>query len=252
MLSYEPNNCKTRWLGYFDLLGTSELIRAGKATTVFLAYQDALKELGEWQGRHAEVNHAWFSDTFILFTEDDSIESFGAIERVCRWFVSSLLLRQIPVRGSMSCGKLYVDHSNSIYLGRALLEAYEWGECQDWIGFLLCPSSITKLTDLKLPVSERLHYVQCEIPLKNKEASPGMRACSWIWARLHRWIKNKKASPNMRACVLGNWLPKNRQEVLLANFEQMKAGQSDHRVRKKYDRTIEFILKHKRKPIGNR
>lgn len=229
MLSYEPDNCKTRWLGYFDLLGTSELIRTGKATTVFLAYQDALKELGEWQGRHAEVNHAWFSDTFILFTEDDSVESFGAIERVCRWFVSSLLLRQIPVRGSMSCGELYVDHSNSIYLGLALLEAYEWGECQDWIGFLLCPSSITKLTDLKLPVSERLHYVQCEIPLKNKEASP-----------------------NMRACVLGNWLPKNRQEVLLANFEQMKAGQSDHRVRKKYDRTIEFILKHKRKPIGNR
>lgn len=228
VLSYEPDNCKTRWLGYFDLLGTSELIKTDKATAVFLAYQDALKELHKWRERHAKVNYAWFSDTFILFTEDDSVESFGAIERVCRWFVSSLLLRQIPVRGSMSWGELYVDHSNSIYLGRALLEAYEWGECQDWIGFLLCQSSITKLTDLKLLVSVRQHYVQSEIPLKNK-----------------------KASQNMSACVLGNWLPKRHQEALLANFEQMKDGQSDPRVRKKYDRTVEFILKHKRKPIGN-
>lgn len=226
VLSYEPDNCRVRWLGYFDLLGTCELIRAGKTAAVFLAYQDALKELNRSKELQAEVNHAWFSDTFILFTEDASLASFSAIERRCRWFVSSLLLREIPVRGSMSCGELYIDHSNSLYVGPALLEAYEWGENQDWIGYLLCPSSTTQLTNLSL--SRVLHYVQYEIPIKKE---------------------TETSVSDISACVLGNWLPRNRngQNALLGKLKQMRAIQSDPRVLSKYDRTIDFILKQERK-----
>lgn len=151
--TYDPDNYRVRWLAYFDLLGTSELIQMGKTTEVFAAFQEALVQLVRWKKRHAQVSHAWFSDTFILFSEDDSVESFTAIDMVCRRFIFALILRDIPVRGALSCDELYADRSNSLYLGLALLEAYEYGENQDWIGFLLCPSSTTKLTELGLPIS---------------------------------------------------------------------------------------------------
>lgn len=232
MPAYDPGNCSIRWLAYFDLLGTSELIRVGKTTEVFAAYQDAFEQLARWKKRHAKVNHAWFSDTFILFSEDGSGESFAAIERVSRWFAFALLRREIPVRGALSCGEFYVDQSNSLYLGPALLEAYEWGENQDWIGFLLCPSSITQLAKLGLPVSERLNYIQCEVPLKKPP---------------------RTSVPAIGACILGNWMRwSNGKNVLLDKLEKMRARQSSTTVRRKYDHTIEFIIKHERKPIENR
>ena len=155
-----------RWLGYFDLLGTSELIRSGKTFEVLTAYQDACEQLARWSTRHASVYHAWFSDTFIMYSDNDSLEAFSSIEMVCRWFVFALLRRRIPVRGAISCGQFYADRAKNLYVGAALLDAYEWGENQNWIGFILSPSTEKKFQGLDLPVEVRKDYVKYAVPFK--------------------------------------------------------------------------------------
>ncbi len=230
-VNYDPKNDALRWLGYFDLLGTSELIRTGKIFELFHAYQVVLEQLNRWEKRHANVSHAWFSDTFLVFADDDSFESFAAIDRVCRWLMFALVQRKIPVRGSLACGQFYSDQPNSLFLGSALLEAYEFGENQDWIGFILCPSSSARLAELELPVEERLNYVNYDVPFK--KMTDGL-------------------SNYLAACILGNWaMLRGEQNVLIAKLNEMMNEQHDDRIRKKYERTILFIEKNQRILVGD-
>ena len=227
-IEYDSENCASRWLGYFDLMGTSELIKSGRTEEVFDACQEAIDRLKTWKKRHPSVYHDWFSDTFIMFSEDDSALSFTAIEMVCRWFVFSLISRNIPVRGALSCGKFYADRENSLYLGSALVDAHKWGESQDWIGFILCPSSVERLEILNLPVKERLNYVEYDVPFK----------------------KPAPRTVRVGACILGNMiLGSDGRNLLLAKLVEMAKPQKDPMIRLKYTRTIEFLTKNERKQI---
>jgi hypothetical protein len=230
-INYNPSNISSRWLGYFDLLGTSKLIQSGKIVEVFLAYQEALEKLKSWEKSNPNVSTAWFSDTFIIFSEDDSGLSFQAIDLISRWLMFSLLRRSIPVRGAISCGSFYADNSNRIYLGQALLEAYEWGENQDWIGMLLCPSSIIRLDELNLPIKERLNYTFCEVPFKKPHQDGPL---------------------NFAACILGQWVRSSSdQNILLEYIRKLSVTQKEEPVRLKYERTIQFIEKYDRKSANN-
>lgn len=229
-IEYASENSSSRWLGYFDLMGTSELIRFGKTEEVFDAYQEALDHLSRWKKRHPSIYHAWFSDTFIIFSEDDSALSFSAIEMVCRWFIFALLSRNIPIRGALSCGEFYADRENSLYLGASLVDAYEWGENQDWIGFILCPSTVERLKILNLPVKERLNYVEYDVPFK----------------------KPAPRTVRVGACILGNLIPgKDGRNILLPKLEKMAKSQKDPGILLKYARTIEFLTKNERKRAIN-
>jgi hypothetical protein len=226
---YNSGNQSPRWLGYFDLLGTSELIRSRKTEEVLIAYKEALDHLTRLDKRY--VYHAWFSDTFILYSEDDSAVAFSTIEQTCRWFAFALLIRGIALRGALACGEFYADRTNSLYLGAAFLEAYECGENQDWIGFILCPSSVERLDVLKLPIKERLNYVEYPVPFKRpqyQEAKVGV-------------------------CILGNWIfSSDGSNTLLPKLQQMNASQTDPLIRRKYERTIEFLIKHESRPTEER
>jgi len=140
-VEYDPANKATRWVAYFDLLGTSVRIKTGGLSPVFSAYKNAVDKLKALQEPHPTVASVWFSDTFLLYTKDESAQSFKAIETLAHWFAFSLINNRVPVRGSLAHGEFYADARERVYLGSALLDAYHWGENQDWLGFVLvlCP-----------------------------------------------------------------------------------------------------------------
>jgi hypothetical protein len=47
---------------------------------------------------------------------------------------------------------------HNIFVGEALIDAYEYGEKQDWLGFLLTPAVYETLHATQLDVRERIHY----------------------------------------------------------------------------------------------
>src|SRR2546428_13507391 len=136
LMRYQPDCDKTRWMAYFDILGVRELIAAGKEGQVFGAYDFALEQFDEHKKWAPLLGHAWFSDTFLIVAPDDSKEFFDPIDRMARYFVDFMLRARIPLRGAISCDHLYADFKEGVFLGRALIEAYAYGEGQDWIGLL--------------------------------------------------------------------------------------------------------------------
>lgn len=225
-LEFNPACSRSRWLGYFDLLGTRELIRSGDTFRVFSVYEKALREV---RISKLPIQRAWFSDTFLIYSQTDGASDFWALDSVSRWFVYFLIMADIPVRGAIASGNFYADDSGQVYLGEALVESYEFGEAQDWIGFLLCPSAVARLEALKMPANNRLNYAYAEIPFKTSR--PGRPS-------------------KLPACILGNWaISRAGQNDLLDKLRLMRRKQPDPPVARKYDNTIAFVERNQRLPV---
>jgi len=218
VVSIDNTQNVTRWIAYFDLLGIRDLLATGREHAVLDAYERAIEELGA--KRAPAVRHTWFSDTFLLIAPDDSAVSFRDLDHVSRWFVYFLLRGRVPLRGAIACDRFCADFDNRVFVGRALVEAYEYGEGQDWIGLVLSPTAINRLRALGLPAEERLNYTFYDLPWKRKP--PG--------------------APDMiTACILDNWARLNGRNPCVEALSKIGLTISRDAIRSKYERTIRFL-----------
>ena len=65
---------------------------------------------------------------------------FSTAIRLSRIVMVNLFERMLRARGGIALGEFHADVENSIYCGKALVEAHDMAESQDWIGAVLCPS----------------------------------------------------------------------------------------------------------------
>lgn len=151
---------RNRWFCYLDLLGFSNLVRSNEVGEVIDLYEDVILKLKVDASTKTSLglSYSWFSDTFIIFSRADSLEEFSWLEQAARLFFQRLIIAHIPVRGAISHGKLYSNLEKNIFIGEALIEAYEYGESQNWLGLLLTPSVYQKLEGTQLDVRQRYNY----------------------------------------------------------------------------------------------
>jgi hypothetical protein len=149
-----------RWFCYLDLLGFTRLVQSESIDRILPLYERALRhaEKGAVKRRAEGISYSWFSDTFIIFSRSDTAREFALLEQAGRFFFQELVRERIPVRGALSCGNLYSQLKRNVFIGEALIEAYTYGEGQDWIGFLLTPSAVQRLSEVELAAAERAFY----------------------------------------------------------------------------------------------
>jgi len=178
-------NC---WVACFDILGFKEAIlgfekcygvgRLDRFADVIYKNEilDTL-ERGEkaFQGR---VYTCWASDTFVFYTPDDSGTSFKLISAAAIHFLCRMIRHSSSymLRGALGTGQFYVDKQNNIFLGSALIDAYEYAEKQNWIGFVVTPSAEKKIGDIESQPHNLLsQYKQYNVPIKKKESRNEIR-----------------------------------------------------------------------------
>ena len=150
--------------------------------SVFSTYSMCLEEFRRHAQHHkkrgGKLQFIHFSDSFLIYTLNDSAGSFAAVESPSRWFFNFLLQKEIPVSGAMACDEFYADRANGIFFGKAFVEASKLSESLNWVGFVLCPSAIGKLSDVGLPADERLNYRKCDAPVKDAPIGKWRRQAS--------------------------------------------------------------------------
>ena len=159
-LIYRPLRYRDRWFAYLDLLGFKNLVHSSTIENVLPIYSEALKQMrtvSKLGKSEVGLLNSWFSDTFIIYSRSDSLQDFAYVESAARIFFQLLLIKNIPVRGCISHGKLYSQAKQNVFLGPALIEAHLYGEALDWVGFCLAPSVEKKLKD-DLPLDQRWNY----------------------------------------------------------------------------------------------
>jgi hypothetical protein len=221
-LRFRPLRYRDRWFAYLDLLGFTTLVQSNAIESVLPVYADALEKMHQacQVGKEeAGLLYSWFSDTFIIYSRSDSLQDFARVESAARIFFQLLLIKEIPVRGCISHGKLYSQAKHNIFVGPALIEAHLFGEALDWVGFCLAPSVEAKLkTDL--PLNQRAHY-----RIINDRA-----------------ILRKAPVDNLYAFAFNNGTVNGKNPYEMA-LEAMKAA-SPQEVHKKYENTLTFLRKN--------
>lgn len=135
-----------RFVAFLDIAGF-------KATTKYHFYSysllQAFKRIAiKEQEQYREGNMDWLyivavSDSIIIFTKDDSVDSFCCFAHVVgRIFNKSLLFKRF-LNVAMVCGNAYVDREQQIFGGKAYNRAYTLQESMDYYG-ILCDSSIAE------------------------------------------------------------------------------------------------------------
>lgn len=131
-----------RFVCYLDILGFKAMVNDDKSRNWNLAKRLlSLKHL--WLERHSGENVQWsfFSDAVVLFTIDDSRESFEHIVSSAVLGVwAALSMPDFALRGSLSIGDYHANPEEKIYFGKALSEAVEFEKEQDWMGVALTKS----------------------------------------------------------------------------------------------------------------
>jgi hypothetical protein len=215
------------WVASFDILGFKDLARVEhgtfRASVIQKCHEHALRDL-ERSGQGvlpAGIDYSWVSDTFILFTSDDSSKSFAVMLRTAKSFFENCLEAGMPVRGAISVGSFVRSHDNRVLISSAFIDAFEIGERQNWLGLLLSPAAIARARRQGLEPS-RLGFVSSNrIPMK-KCKSP-----------------DPVTSRDVMAYRIGH-VPR-----LMPRLEEMmNASVEPHRI--KYQRTIDFIREYSR------
>lgn len=214
------------WIASFDILGFKELVNIDvetiEAEFVQEDYEATLSHLESRCEAYSPgcLDYLWFSDTFVMFTPDDSATSYTVIQQAAKHFIEECIYSSIPIRGAISVGSLIRGHDNRSLLGKAFIDVHMFGEDQDWLGLILTPEAIRKTKSYGLDPTHHDFISSDQIP---------MRKCRNEGVLAYRFQNGRANFPS----------------PLLAYLENMKqkAGPKHYL---KYERTIAFIKKHYR------
>lgn len=219
-------SASTCWLASFDILGFKNLINIDGGTIEAEFVQEDYEEtLNHLQSRCEAyspgcLDYCWISDTFIMFSPDDSAKSYTVIQQAAKHFIEKCLYSKIPIRGAVSVGTLIRSSDNRTLMGKACIDAYIHGEDQDWLGLILTPNAIKKVRSYGLEPTHHDFISSNEIPMR------------------------KYCDKEVLAYRFQNG-SSNYSSPLLPLLESMKqAAGLQHFA--KYERTIAFIKKHYR------
>lgn len=128
------------------------------------------------------------SDSIIFYSEiieddSDAIDIFDQFVNFIRSFFIESFLKKILIRGAISYGEFHVDVENSIYFGKALIEAIRLEKNQQWIGCIFSDSLsgiIASYHIKKIPSSYKIRFANSffhnktiakyKAPIKNGES----------------------------------------------------------------------------------
>jgi hypothetical protein len=137
---------KEGYVALLDVLGFSALVSADLTGEKVRRYLDCL------QGASVErrVDYVVFSDSIVLSAKGDSPDSLLAVAGTCSRLLVDLLNEGIPLRGAIAFGGFVREaFGESVFVaGRAVIEAYQFEQQQDWIGVMLAPSAVAQVPDL--------------------------------------------------------------------------------------------------------
>jgi len=239
------------FLTLFDILGFKDIVKNNNITSLVPQFNDFFvqnlkasshlshKRIGTTilPDPKTKLAHLLqFSDTVVLFSDvrpraplDHLYNSLMHLLLAASGALSTCIFSGFPIRGAVSYGEFYVNDKENIYLGKSLIEAYEWEKEQDWAGAILSPSCEQWLirNNLMGPILESEYIVPYHVPLKNKEHKE-YYAVNWPAIVS---LKKKEAIEAIE------------RSFQLNNYEQSEA------VQRKMEETIKFFDKyHKKRP----
>lgn len=136
-----------RYLLFLDILGFSQLVKTRGRDEVLKVINEALAEFDRWGRLNSEFKTIYFSDTFLFYQVPKGYGAWAFLDvyAIGAFVLTALLAKGMPARGAISFGEFDVfdrtEGGHQVYFGRALVEAHEAEQRENWIGITILPSA---------------------------------------------------------------------------------------------------------------
>jgi hypothetical protein len=221
------------FVGVFDILGFSNLIKTRKLEEVAELYSTVKKYFEEMLNyanslcNRDIVKFYNFSDTFLIHTQNKDDINFQTLLYACDalflGFNEAAQKNNIAIRGAINYGEIM--SVEGILIGKPIIEAFEKEKQQEWIGCWIGDDCLNK-NRLSEYICDK-SIVEYVIPLKNGIVK-NCYAFNWVKSIAHKYkVENKNFNFGSKE-IIG--------EINFLKFEPEKWD-----VKRKYSNTFTFV-----------
>lgn len=212
-----------RYIAFLDIMGFSDYVYRNphaavvKRMSIFQKIISTngteLKEIAKLISNKDEaIKTVSFSDSVLIISSDESTASLESILFCSQMILVASFLNKIPIKGAISYGDMTADFDNSLFVGKALIDAYNLGEQLNMYGIVLDNKIERKINNYKFDLSS--YCVQSAIPMKSGLITH--QAINWV-----NWMKSRE---------------KKDPKLTLESFFELVSGAP----RKYIDNTLDF------------
>lgn len=181
-----------RFVAHIDILGMRAMVSRDPelAWKKLSSLANVREHLGKIQLTHVSSGHQYmlaehifsvmFSDTIVLFTKTESDDDLQAILIATSEVLHKAMCQLTPVRIGVAGGQFFYNIEESLYMGPALIEAYQIGEAAQWLGIVTTKDIYQQSLNAKAKFQSGTSdiVIPAHIPIKN-----GLRsgyAINWV------------------------------------------------------------------------
>lgn len=246
-----------RFIAYFDYLGFKDFIEKNDLDVHIQIMNNNFRDIEDaiGQGKHRQginggliadlsqstLNAINFSDTVVIWTNDDSTDSFIELLKVAHRFNHRTVTVFFPVRGMIVMDELesvaysYTNKIGGTYninsvFGKGLVKAHVQAEAQQWAGTVIGEEVIEEIRNRGVDVDEMMapYARRYKVPYKSPFEIPYEEYALKL-------VKN-----------INDEFFKNVSEGIVRNFSQYNKDASHPSVQEKLKNTIEYLNQHDR------
>ncbi|NML57814.1 hypothetical protein [Chryseobacterium cheonjiense] len=166
-----------RFVAFFDILGFKDLVLRNTHETIFEKLneisnlKDGLnpniidKEFSNDGIKPLEV--VTFSDSIVIFSKNNTVESFKIFIQSVNWFFSQIIEKEIPIKGAIAYGDISIDSVKQIFFGQPLIDAFLLQEDVDYFGVVAHNSIDAFIQEYNLFQDIEEYVFEIQTPLKS-------------------------------------------------------------------------------------
>ncbi len=189
IFSRQSRFTRKRFVAFLDIMGFKDRVARNN-------HNDILKELEVFQSnisqyvsyhRDANVQLALFSDSILIYSQNDSVDSLHALADITSHIMMYAIQQEkpIPLKGAIAAGRMTCNQTKQLYFGQALIDAYLLEENIKYYGVLVHHSAESYLKSAEFPV-----FRDVRAPLKGGDISHF--ELKWYDTALKQGEKNPK------------------------------------------------------------
>ncbi len=186
-----------RLIAVCDILGFKELVRTRPLSVLVDKDLSLFQRLAGFCVKHGSVpdvppklvemrdqgrvGFAWYSDTVIIYAQNDEDISCRNVLETVGWLVFTSMMTSTKIRAGIAYGEFYADPDNEMLVGPAVVDAYELEQAQQWAGAALTTDAASRIPK-RVSTGARYQWWLCEydVPLKpNAGANCSNLAIDW-------------------------------------------------------------------------
>ncbi|MDP3096679.1 MAG: hypothetical protein Q8M86_01885 [Syntrophales bacterium] len=160
-----------RYVAYLDIMGFKDMVLRTTHDEIYKMMINIAKKIKfnaniDWMESSIKLIKATtYSDSIIIYSKDDSLESFKSLIFTVSALTCDLLTDAIPHKGAVAFGTMTLDTDNSIFFGQPLIDAYLLQEELAFYGIILHATSEQEMTKIGSKSPYFVKHYSC--PFKN-------------------------------------------------------------------------------------